>query len=59
MDAPKTKTAIIAKILENDIYMEDSELMKRLAKNLSNLSRTDLCDLSMIIDIKVLKDKRK
>ena len=44
------------KILKNNTYMEESGLMKNLCKTLSKLSKNDLVNLDLIIQIK-LRDK--
>jgi hypothetical protein len=47
------KKADVAKILANSVYMTDSGLMQLLVHSLSKLSKNDLVNLDLVIQIKV------
>jgi hypothetical protein len=48
-----SKQQIIAKLLENSVFMPESGLVKQLTAGLLRLSESDLCNLVQLVSVKM------
>lgn len=53
-----TKEDLIHKILENSVYMPEAGMRERLSKSLLKLSKSDLFNLELLIEIRISDAKR-
>ena len=49
---PETKDDLLDELLANSVYMPDSGMVVQLRKSLSKLSKSDLINLLVLVDVK-------